>query len=1029
MSFEIKYNILKTRDGRSKKFNAVQSVTYVKFEVPDVDSVEIGDIFMQLMISISEVIGKVLPEDTDPADRVRLSIDANDLDTRINLPFVRYDCLDMDDIEYILRKVAQSKKGFFLGETIIFDVIHVKLPSGGGARSRDRQVDVKSWLKSSRKVVTVAGDDLCMARSLVVSKARCDGLSSKDWINLRKDVGGRQYRQAIDLCSEAGVTVKTGFGCDFDDLQKFQTYLNEYQIVCVSASNLKTPLFSGPQRDRVIYIHFHDNHFDALLSIRAFLKCDYYCTLCQVGFTHLGEHRCAVTCAYCYSSPQCARSEWRKCGSCRRSFPSEECLINHVEKTRVCEKVWKCAKCDKLVRRKGHKCYSAKCSTCKQWYEYGVHSCFIQPLDIGILNAQDSSPRVFLFFDLETSFRNSPQNKRILSANLCIASAVCDHCWDPDTKHKKTAYCEFCGHDRYIFSGYTAVEKFAEWLFTVYRNRLKQTKKNFKLSEPVQIYCFSHYGGRFDLQFLLRKMLETRQTPKIIRRGSKIIMMESGTVRFLDSYSFISLPLSKFAKTFNLEETKGWFPHLFHCDANYHYSGAWPDRSFYEPEKFNEKELVKFDQWYEQQKNKTFDMKQELESYCYLDVKVLMGGTMSFRGLFQNVYNLDPFSRCVSMSAAAMEIFRCHYLKADQLAIAPTQGYLPLRKQSYDANIWLDYIEKTENIILIREFKFENLFFDGYHAITKTAYEYHGCYFHGCQKCYVNDKEFITNNLVGKSMTDLRKETEERSRRIRSNGFNLIEVRECDWNNLKKKDKELNLLLGRLRHLRLEKGQAGSMELRDAYTGGRTNALKLLYEVGPGEKIHYFDINSLYGFIMKNAVFAIGQPVILTHDFPPLEEIFGVIYCRLSPPRKLYIPLLGSKINGKLVCTLCRTCAEMVSSEKCEHNENQRSLVGIWTSLELSKAISLGYQVLNIYEVHHYTQTSKLSEKDEGLFAQFVNKGLKIKLEASDIPEKSKKSFAAEVKVRENIELDIDNMSFRPGRRQLGKTVINALYG
>ena len=1029
MSFEIKPHILRTRELRSKKFNAIQNITYVRFDVPDVSNVDIGDIFLQLMIAISDVLNQVLPDDVQDGDRVRISIDANDLDTRINLPFVRYDLLDLDDIEYILRKVAQSKKSFFLGDNILFDIIHVKLPSGGGARSRDRQIDVKSWLKSSQKVVTVAGDDYCLSRSLILSKAKVDGISGKDWINLRKDVGGRQFREAAKLCLDACVIPKIGIGCDFDDLKKFQDFLSDYQIVVVSASNLKTPIFSGPARDKKIYIHFHENHFDSLLSIRAFLKADYYCTVCQVGFINLGEHRCAVTCAYCYKSPQCSRSEWRKCSSCRRSFPSEECFVSHIEITRVCEKVWKCPKCDKLVRRKGHQCYSAKCSTCKQWYTYGVHMCFIQPLQLEDLQKQDLSPRVFLFFDLETSYRSTVQNKKILSANLCIASTVCDHCWDPNLKNKNCAYCEFCGQDKYIFTGYTAVEDFSEWLFTTYKNRLKQTKKNFNLDEPIQIFCFSHYGSKFDLQFLLKKMLETRQIPKIIRRGSKIIMMESGNVRFLDSYSFISLSLSKFGKTFDLEEEKGWFCHLFHSDDNYNYVGAWPLEKYYEPEKMSEMERARFKVWYSNQSQKEFNMKHELEKYCLLDVKVLLSGVMCFRHLFMNVFNLDPFSRNVSLSAAAMEIFRSHYLKPDQLAIAPTNGYLPKRKQSYDANIWLDYIEKTKNIELLREYKFENIYFDGYHQLTNTVYEYLGCYFHGCPLCYINDKEFITNNLIGKSMTDLRKETESRSNRIRLAGFTLVELRECDWFSTISKDRMITLCISELKQLRLERGYAGPLELRDAYTGGRTNALILFYEVEKNEKILYYDVNGLYAFIMKYSSFPIGQPTVMTHDFPPIENIFGVIYCRVHPPRKLYIPLLGSRVNGKLVFTLCRKCAEIVNSNECSHNVNERSLVGIWTNLEIMKAISLGYRLLDIYEIHHYASKSQLTTGDNGLFADFVNKGLKIKLESSDVSDSSKQLFVDEVRSREGIELDINNISFRPGLRQLGKTVVNALYG
>ena len=54
-----------------------------------------------------------------------------------------------------------------------------------------------------------------------------------------------------------------------------------------------------------------------------------------------------------------------------------------------------------------------------------------------------------------------------------------------------------------------------------------------------------------------------------------------------------------------------------------------------------------------------------------------------------------------------------------------------------------------------------------------------------------------------------------------------------------------------MKRLRLDRGQAGPMELRDGYTGGRVNAIKLYYETSPGERIMYYDINSLYGTIMK----------------------------------------------------------------------------------------------------------------------------------------------------------------------------------
>ena len=61
--------------------------------------------------------------------------------------------------------------------------------------------------------------------------------------------------------------------------------------------------------------------------------------------------------------------------------------------------------------------------------------------------------------------------------------------------------------------------------------------------------------------------------------------------------------------------------------------------------------------------------------------------------------------------------------------------------------------------------------------------------------------------------------------------------------------------------------------------------------------------------------------------------------------------MLPRHINKKLVFTLCRTCAEFKSKDRCDHNDEQRAITGLWVSLEIKKTIEKGYKILKYYEV------------------------------------------------------------------------------
>ena len=150
---------------------------------------------------------------------------------------------------------------------------------------------------------------------------------------------------------------------------------------------------------------------------------------------------------------------------------------------------------------------------------------------------------------------------------------------------------------------------------------------------------------------------------------------------------------------------------------------------------------------------------------------------------------------------------------------------------------------------------------------------------------------------------------------------------ECKWDNICKK-LDLPTSKKELEHIKC-------LIPRDAYFGGRTNAIKLYYKCEGAEAIHYLDVTSMYPYVMSDAkyFFPTHQPRILkagVHTFPPLDEIFGLIHCRITPPDDLYFPVLPERTNkGKVLFYL---------------NE----MTGTWISAEVQKAFQLGYVIQEI---------------------------------------------------------------------------------
>ena len=130
----------------------------------------------------------------------------------------------------------------------------------------------------------------------------------------------------------------------------------------------------------------------------------------------------------------------------------------------------------------------------------------------------------------------------------------------------------------------------------------------------------------------------------------------------------------------------------------------------------------------------------------------------------------------------------------------------------------------------------------------------------------------------------------------------------------------------------------------------------------------------------------------------------------------------------------CKEC-KSIRNEKCNHTEEERAIIGTWSTIEINKAIEKGYKLLKIYELEHFEETSK------NIFKKYVNTFMKYKQEASGCKcdprycnKDCKNDNVCETKIRYLIDnaaydLDIDKVQYNAGLRFIAKICLNSLWG
>lgn len=1071
---------------------------------------ERANLWVELRSALRRAIDKVLQgEEIHDRDRVFFNIHSDRLTNSyhgypMRVGEWRAGEARVDDTLNHLAKMLNSNEQFELDDTFQLSITHV-LDAPRGSRPQYRRPGQRNQaafraLKGS--IVTIKNkDEMCCARALVTARAR---LENRKWQSFKRGCKIQKV-EAQDLHFEAGVP----FGpCSYEEINRFALApsLVDYQVLLVDATRQYKVSTFGPPRDKQLILYYTEGHYDVITSLPGFFGTSFVCAYCHAPYDHVERHRCKAsnTCSCCFQRncqdfvDKVKRGERATltCPDCLRQFFGDLCLEAHrtkgstgksadgMEEKSICDIRKRCRECLFTKRSprdfQRHQCGHADCPSCGNYVDIASHRCFIQKAP----PEEELKKTRFKYKRKRRGDKNGPPSKRgaaaerqALQANASDIEEEEDgkdqsrpvhvyfdiEAMQTDGRHVANllmAELEDDEAETELFAGETCIEKFLDWLddLSEYGQR------------PVTVLAHNFKG--YDGYFILQEYHNQNRQVKQVRNGAKILQLTTGSIRFIDSFSFCPFALARFPSTFGLaEQKKGYFPHLFNKRENQDYVGNLPAEDYYIPESMSLEEREKFKQWYDerQAENYQFTFKKELVEYCTSDVKLLKAGCQQFKSLFTKMTGFNPFN-FITIASACNRDFRMNRMQENQLASEPLHGWRPQQNHSRVGCEWLHWcnhqrvqainnagsIEECEQLNLadnahshderppqmkpIQHAKNKGEYripesrytVDGFDPSSNTVYEFQGCFWHGCLRCFKHRDTRHPRHL-GLTMQEVYNSTRKKIQFLEEErGYNVVEMWECDWARLKDEDENVRAFCQGLDFM-------DPLNPRDAFFGGRTNAIKMYHraDIGEGEEIRYVDVTSLYPFVNKYKRYPVGHPQFFSQVDPAtLSNYFGLVKCCLVPPRKLYYPVLPIRQQQKLLFPLCTKCAALATENPlmhrpwtCPHDDDERAFVGTWCTPEVEKAVKMGYRVIRVYEVWHFPETS------DSLFKEYINVWLRVKQEAEGWPKDleddpvKQAQYIEDYFRHEKIRLRPDHIKKNPGLRSLAKLMLNCFWG
>jgi len=136
-------------------------------------------------------------------------------------------------------------------------------------------------------------------------------------------------------------------------------------------------------------------------------------------------------------------------------------------------------------------------------------------------------------------------------------------------------------------------------------------------------------------------------------------------------------------------------------------------------------------------------------------------------------------------------------------------------------------------------------------------------------------------------------------------------------------------------------------KIKPGYIGGAVDVYRTI-----GKLLYYYDVNSLYPFVMKSNPYPVGRGIYFKGN-RPLSEIFGLVYCKVTTPTNIFAPIL---LTRKGDSTIAPT----------------GSWSGWYFTEELKNAEKYGYS-FEVFEGYHWSEKAYI-------FTGFVDTLYKLRL-------------------------------------------------
>ena len=122
------------------------------------------------------------------------------------------------------------------------------------------------------------------------------------------------------------------------------------------------------------------------------------------------------------------------------------------------------------------------------------------------------------------------------------------------------------------------------------------------------------------------------------------------------------------------------------------------------------------------------------------------------------------------------------------------KAFYPKKSDSNEAIRWLEKESQSRGIHIHHavcghggERIVQNRPVDGFHSETKTVFQYHGCYWHGCRRCFPYYRDEVIDHV--QTLEERYQSTVNFTKKLRDAGYNVVEIWSCEV-----KRRKMNLL-------------------------------------------------------------------------------------------------------------------------------------------------------------------------------------------------------------------------------------------